>query len=165
MVDMKKHYILGAFLVALGLTAPQTSQANTALQLGDNAALFTINFSIEDNLFDNYFPILTKVNAGHNEKTNRVGYVLERESTESNAVEAVSAIVLSNAGTYENGRYMVPAGTAANFTLLIVATFAEDLQQDYRARITKIPYWLDGRRTMVHQNQLDELATPVLEIE
>lgn len=142
---------------------PVTSEAaTTAVMLSDTTALFTIEFSVTDNTFDQQIPIIAKQGVSYADRVSTLGYTIETSDTDSPSISVVNALVLSNSPV-SGVRYQVPKDTEARFTLVILATFSEALDGDeYRARITKFPYWLEGRRTSIHQNQLDEFPTPIL---
>lgn len=153
------------FVLALLLT-PVAADAATALQLNERTALFTIDFAIEDKDFSNEIPLLAREGVAYNDRVDVLGYTVASEELFDGSIELISGLVLSDAPLTEKYRYAVPAETPTNFKLMILATFSEPITPgSYQARITKLPYWLDGRRTTVHQNQLDELPMPILEIE
>lgn len=153
-------------LLPLLFVAPAIASADTALLLDENTALFTIEFTIEDEDFANEVPIVAQHGVEYNDRVDTVGYNVASEEAIEDSIELISGIVLSSAPVGANNRYEVPVSTPTTFTLLILADFGTPLPETaYQARITKLPYWLDGRRTTVHQNQLSDLAMPILEIE
>lgn len=146
------------------LLLPVPAAASGAMQLDDTSILFTIDFSFSDNIFDVAVPLQAENNVSYLDRVDTLGYVLQRSDTDGAPVDSLTAIVLSEQPLVGD-RYHVPKGETGEFTLLILATFSEPIENDYRTYITKLPYWLDERRTTVHQNQLDDLAKPVFEAE
>lgn len=140
---------------------PGFSHASSAIQLTDTTALFTIDFSFSDELFINEIPIAAAYGIDYLDRVDTVGYVLESSDEDSPAIEKVDALVLSTA-PIDGTRYQAPRDTEVTFQLFILATFTEPITKNYRAKLTKLPYYLDDRRTTVHQNELDELDTPAL---
>jgi hypothetical protein len=158
---MKKILLLSAILLL-----PIAADADTALLLNENAALFTINFTIDDDDFMNEVPLIARHGIAYNDRVNVIGYDVASADSIDESIELISAIVLADAPINQNARYNVPVNTPTTFTLLILADFGTPLPEtSYQARITKLPYWLDGKRTTVHQNQLDDLSMPVLDLE
>jgi hypothetical protein len=158
---MNKTFFLLAFLLL-----PFGADASTALLLDERTALFTIDFGFEDPDFMNEVPLIARHGVTYNERVDVIGYDVASSEDTDNSIELISGLVLSAAPLGEEYRYDVSAGTPASFKLMILATFAEPIETGtYQARITKLPYWMDGRRTTVHQNQLDDLDMPVLEVE
>ena len=146
------------------ILVPTSVFAGSATLINDNSVLFTIDFSFTDELFDLKVPIAAEYGVTYLDRVDTVGYTVESEEAEGPKITDINALVLSTT-QIEDGKYNLEAGSTGDFTLVILATFAEALTQDYRAYITKLPYFIDERRTTVHQNQLDDLEVPVLEVE
>lgn len=137
-------------------------QGGSAILIDDSTVLFTIDFSFTDELFEVEVPIVAEYGVSYLDRVDTVGYTIENEDGEA-SVGSVMAIVLSRS-TIDGARYSLPAGTEGKFTLMILATFEEKVSDGTHAYITKLPYWLNERRTTVHQNELDELDKPELEV-
>ena len=138
--------------------------ASNAVWLTDTTALFTIDFGFEHEEFTTGVPVVAVDGVSYSDRVDHLGYTLKSSQEETPKITNLNSIVLGSA-TIEDGKYFVPANEKAVFRLVILATFDEPLAEaTVQARITKLPYWLDGRRTTVHQNQLDELGAPVLEL-
>lgn len=135
-----------------------------ATQINDNTVLFTIDFEFSDNIFDISVPIMAEDGITYADRVDVVGYALNSENDRDLELENVSGIVLSRSEIVD-GKYFVPKGETATFTLAIFATYTEKVSDPVYANVTKLPYWLDERRTTVHQNQLDDLARPTLRTE
>jgi hypothetical protein len=157
---MNTNKIKLAALILCGIVlSPQTSEAAPAVQLSDRSALFTIDFTFDDPSFAIEIPVATVAPATYADRIDEVGYTIQKRiRAEHNPITDVAGIVLAPQLEINNGRYQVPQGTPTTFTLLIVATFTNPITDHYQAVLTKLPYWLEGRRTTVHQNQLDEIA-------
>ncbi len=164
---MNTHKLKLAALVLCGVVlSPLPSHAASAIQLSDTSALFSIDFTFNDSSFATEVPVTTKLGAKNADRIDDVGYSIQKRiSAEHNPITTVSSIILAPSAPIVNGRYQVAKGSSQTFTLLIVATFTNPLADDYQALITKLPYFLDGRRTTLHQNQHDTIAPSVLTIE
>jgi hypothetical protein len=143
------------------LLLPLSASASAAVQLDETAVLFTIDFSFTDELYELSVPLLAEAGVTYLDRVDTVGFTL---NSDDNEVATVASLVLADQPLVGD-RYQLTTGQTGNFTLLIVATFTEPIETDVSATITKLPYWLNDRRTTVHQNQLDELATPTLEVD
>ncbi len=141
---------------------PFSGHASEATLVTSNTVLFTIDFSFTDELFDVEVPIFAEHGIDYLDRVDTVGYTIESETENVSKITDIKALVLSRSDIV-NTRYSLPAGSGGDFTLMILATFQEPVINAHKASITKLPYWLDERRTTVHQNQLDELDRPVLE--
>jgi hypothetical protein len=143
------------------LLLPLTASANSAIQLDETSVLFTIDFSFTDEVFDVQVPLRAESGVSYLDRVDTVGFTLE---SENNEVDRATSVVLANQ-PLSGDRYQLSIGQTGNFTLLILATFTDPIETEVTATLTKLPYWLNDRRTTVHQNQLDELETPTLEVE
>ena len=137
--------------------------AANAVQLNDKTVLFTVNFGFTEAAFPQSVPIAAKYGVKYEDRVYTVGFDIESSNTIEPEIEKVSAIVLSKSPV-EGTRYSVATSTEAAFTLVILATFAESISNDLSAFITKLPYFIEERRTTVHQNQLDEIEPAVFDL-
>ena len=151
---MKTQTILVALvaLVVFAFPANET-QAATATMINDTTVLMTLGFSFTAVGGDYEIPVIASSTVVNLDRVDVLGYELSGAK-----VSSVQALVLSN-NPLNGVRYGIDAEQTANFTLFIIATLEEPLTDTLTASITKIPYWVDGVRTTVHQNQLDELST------
>jgi len=154
---------LALILICAVLIVPATSEASAAIQINDHTVLFTIDFTFSDEQFENEVPIAAKYGVSYFDRVDTVGYTIEGSDYGDVAISEINALVLSTS-PITGTRYSVPKETEVKFQIFILATFSESLTGSYKARITKLPYFIESRRTTVHQNQLDELDVPVLEI-
>jgi len=153
---MKTRTILVALLAVTAVWAtPSTTEANTIL-LNDTTALLTIDFSFNASGGNYELPVVASSTVGYFDRADVLGYALTGADVLSS-----SALVLSR-NPLTGVRYSIDEDETANFTLFIIATLSAPLANELSATITKIPYWVGDRRTTVHQNQLDELATAIL---
>jgi hypothetical protein len=159
---MKTQTILVA-VVALFLltTAPNQTQAAEAVKINDTNVLFMIDFSVTASGGAYEVPIAASSRVSYNDRVDIVGYNLQTSDPETPTITTVTGLVLSDAAI-NGSRYTINEDESKNFTLFVLATFAEPIMGDALASISKLPYWIDGRRTTVHQNQLDDLETSVL---
>jgi len=144
------------------LLVPFTGHAANATLLNDTTALFTVDFSFTDDYFEVQVPIMAEYGVDYLDRVDTVGYDFVTTENDLPEIENISGLVLSNE-TIVGNKYVLPTGSTGKFTLMVLVTFTEEIGEDVQAMITKLPYFLNERRTTVHQNQLDELAMPILE--
>lgn len=159
----KNKLKLATSLICGVLLLPSVGHAANAIQLNDKTVLFTIDFSFSEAPFTQSVPIGAKYGVKYEDRVDTVGYKITSANTIQPEIEQVNALVLSKSPV--NGtRYEVATSTEAKFTLLIIATYAEAISNNLEAEITKLPYFIEGRRTTVHQNQLDEIEPAVFDL-
>ena len=146
------------------LVVPAAASAASAILITDTVAMFTVEISIPTDTFETELPIAASDKVLYNDRVNITGFTIEDVNGEPVTGVTSKALLLGTAAITTDNRYRVDIGTTATFTLLIISTFDKAITEPYRARITKLPYWLNGQRTSVHQNQLDEFVKPALAI-
>jgi len=159
---MKTRTILVALCLITGFAATADKADAAAYQINDTTAVFFTTFSIDASYGSFELPIMADHTVSYFDRVDVLGYELSSDSSSDLAIANVSDIVLSNA-SLNNTRYQMAIGTQATFTLMSVVTFQEAIDSNITSTITKLPFWVDGRRTTLHQNQLDELAATTLE--
>jgi hypothetical protein len=159
---MKTQTILVA-VVALFLltTVPTQTQAAEAVKINDTNVLFMIDVSVTASDGTYEVPIAASSRVSYNDRVDIIGYNLQTSDPETPTITTVTGLVLSDAAINGN-RYTINEGESKKFTLFVLATFAEPFKGDALVSVSKLPYWIDGRRTTVHQNQLDGLENAVL---
>lgn len=146
-MTMKINTVLGGALLALICLVPTGTQAyettsQTAVAFGPDKVLFTISYKFGFLNRDVYMPTLTKRNISSTSTTNTLGYSLVDGKNTTSSLGQVTAAVLSNA-EIKDGRYYIPRGKNATFTL--VAVFDKKLintTDDLSLRITSLPFTL-----------------------
>lgn len=117
---------------------------------------------MSDSKFDNQVPVAAVYGVSYLDRVDTFGYTLVRSEEEGPAIKEINALVLSS-NPLEGVRYQVDKGTEASFTLFILATFEKPVTDEALwAEVTKFPYFLDGKRTTMHENQLKDLRSPAL---
>lgn len=156
---------LSLLVLTVLIFLPTTSEAATgATLLNSTTALFTIDFTVSDKSFNNQIPVAAKYGVEYQDRVDTLGYRIVRDRATGPAIKEVNALVLSS-NPIEGVRYQVDKGTEAKFTLFILATFEEPITGEaLRAEVTKLPYFIDGRRTTVHERQLVNLHSSTLVI-
>jgi hypothetical protein len=162
---MKTRTILVA-VVALFIFSAQTpaASANSVIQITDKSAIFLIDFAINASYGDFEIPALTDSTVTALDRVDVLGYRITNADNAPVATTQINSLVLGTTPVV-NSRYIMPSGTTANYTLVVVATFAESITDDLTASITKFPFWVNGQRTTLHTNQLAELSTATLNTE
>lgn len=143
--------------------AEPASNGGFAKLLNGSMALFTIQFEFTDEIFDVSVPIAAEYGVTYADRVDTVGYALKNEAGEEVKPAKVSALVLSDT-TVKDNKYFLPKGQSGLFTLFVLADYSDSTPDSIEASITKLPYFLNDRRTTVHQNQLNELDTPSLKV-
>ena len=146
------------------LVIPAAASAASAQMLTDTFGLFTIDITLPANTLSIDLPIAASDGVKYNDRVDVIGVtVVDTDGVAADTVKT-QALLLGTAPISTNNRYRIEAGETATFTLVILVEFPEPVSSQLQARITKLPYWYDDRRTTMHQNQLDELAKPTLEL-
>ena len=155
-----KTILVAAVALFLLASGPATTNAAEAYKINDTNVLFMIDFNVtaEGSMYE--VPVIASSRVRYNDRVDMLGYKLVSSDPNVPSI-ATGGIVLSNAAI-EGDRYVIENGESQNFTLVVLASFTEAFNGDVLASITKLPYWIDGQRTTVHQNQLDELDTSAL---
>jgi len=158
---MKTKTILVALCLITGYltSAPATHAAG--YQINDTTVLFFTPFSISASYGSFGIPVVADHTASYFDRVDVIGYELADTSGPLTNIATVSDIVLSNAPLVGT-RYEMATGTEAMFTIVSIVTFTEPIDTDITSTITKLPFWVDGRRTTLHQNQLDDIAPSLL---
>lgn len=154
---MKIQSILAlAVFTLVAYTNPQSADAATVHIIDDHTAVVMIDFAIDASFAEHQIPLAADHTVTYNDRVDVIGYTLTDQDDTAIALESASEIVLSTAPIMDN-RYSVATSTEATFTLFAIIQTTEPLPEQISASITKLPYWVDGRRTTVHTNQLEEI--------
>lgn len=119
---------LAGLLFVFSALAPQATNAyfttdQTATKLDAHSVLFTITYKFGFAEREVYLPIVTERDLSAHNPSLQAGFSI-LDDREVSLLGSASTIILSNA-EIENGRYYVPPGETASFTLLSVATFTD----------------------------------------
>lgn len=158
---MKTKTIL-ALALLMFISSNQAAEASTqAIQITDTSAIFLIDFAIDASYGAFEIPALTDSTVTALDRVDVLGYGITDQDSKQVETTEINALVLGQTSLTDT-KYSMAAGTLATYTLMIVATFADPIDTNLTAAITKFPFWVDGTRTTLHQNQLDELETATL---
>ena len=167
---MKIHYGLFGLLLAVGFaTAQQTeayyTTAQSATILNDTTVLYTVTYGFGSPTRDMYMPIRAVRDPQSLTRTDTIGYTLIDRKASSTALGTATGLVLSSA-TIKDGRYFIPAGHAASFTLVSVVHMpTTELASHYKLRVTSLPFTFmkDGSPFENHLNpsELVYYTTPL----
>ena len=156
---MKSTSILVAlFAICVLWLTPNTTEASGGYVINDTTVVFFLDFGINASYGDFAIPVVADHTVAHNDRVDTLGYALTTDTDTSPAVATVTDLVLSKAPLVDT-RYRVAKDEQAAFTLMSIVTFAEPITSDVILSITKLPFWVDDKRTSLHQNQIDELAS------
>jgi len=147
-----KSFLLLAVAIFFG--GAESASAAQVTYLTDDTALITIDVQF-DAFADLSIPAFTD-HILRNTKRDEIGFVITDSTGNTPHIEQLTSVMLSSqplSGT----KYQVQSGTIGQLTLVALVTFSKPAT-DITANITHLPYWIDGRRTSVHQNQLDEIG-------
>jgi len=159
---MKTRTILVALCLITGYLTTAPIASAKGYQINDNTAVFFTTFTIDASYGMFGIPLMADHTVTYNDRVDVLGYKLTGGSETLPKVAKVSDVVLSSA-PIAGMRYEMATGSVATFTLMSIVTLDETIDTDMTSTITKLPFWVDGRRTTLHQNQLDELPTATLE--
>lgn len=160
---MKTKTILVALCLITSYLAITPTTHAAGYQINDTTAIFFTPFAIDASYGSFGIPVMADHTVSYNDRVNVIGYELTTKAGPLTNIANVSNIVLSNA-SLAGTRYEIATGTVATFTLMSIVTFKDSIDLDITSTITKLPFWVDGRRTTLHQNQLDELPVSTLEL-
>jgi hypothetical protein len=159
---MKSKSILVALLATFVFAGcPTNVNASAAIQINVNSAIFFIDFGINASYGAFRIPALADSTVTEFDRVNVLGYSITDSDDKRVETSQITSLVLGTTPVID-AQYTMATGTTANYTLLIVATFAEPITSDLTASITKFPFWVDGRRTTIHANQIAEFSTAEL---
>lgn len=167
---MKIHQILGGAIVLVScLTSGSSAQAydtiaQSAHTFNATTTLFAVAYSFgsKDRAID--LPIITGRDI-LGTRNDMLGYTLLDKNGLTTQVGTMHGLVLSDA-TIVNGRYHIPAGEAANFTLLtFLTTPTTPTQASYKLRVTALPFtFTDHGKTYenhLNPSELTAYTTPL----
>jgi len=146
------------------LVLPAAASAASAQMLTDTFGLFTIDVTLPANTLSIELPIAASDDVEYNDRVDVIGVTVEDIDGVTADTVKTQALLLGTMPITSNNRYRIEAGETATFTLVILVEFSEPVTTQLQARVTKLPYWYNEKRTTMHQNQLDELALPTLEL-
>lgn len=166
---MKKYHGLFGLLVVAGLATAMPTQAyyttaQSATALDNTTALYTVTYRFGSPTRDISMPILAVRDPQSLTRTDTLGYTLIDRKASSTTLGTAAGIVLSSA-TIKDGRYFIPAGQAASFTLVSVVHMpTAELATKYKLRVTSLPFTFikDGAPLENHLNpgELEYYTTP-----
>lgn len=158
---MKSPTILVALLAICALwITPSTVDASEGYIIDDTTAVFFITFTMDAAYGQFEVPVIADHTVDYTDRVDVAGYQLAASDEDTPTISTVSELILSSAPL--NGtRYEVATGTEATFTLMSVVTFSDPIDTNLQATLTKLPFWVDGRRTSVHERQLADIAPAI----
>lgn len=158
---MKTKTILVALCLATGFTLTTNTADAAGYMVNDTTAVFFTTFIMDASYGSFGLPVAADNTVGYFDRVDVLGYELKADDDQLPEISTVADLVLSNAPIVDN-RYQIATGTVSSFTLMSIVTFAEPVTSELTANITKIPYWVDGRRTTVHENQLSDIPPTII---
>lgn len=166
---MKKYILLSSLftlLVIPGVSSAYTTSEQTAVQIDETTALYSITYSFGLKSNDLYMPREVVRDQNWKESTSTLGFVVLEDSKRLSAAGSAAGVVLSDAKVTTDGLYYIPAGHAATFTLyVILQTQPTDLEADYAIRVTDLPFLRGDEREHLYLNpsELQYYQTPETE--
>ena len=190
---LMKSYLVGMLSVLAIFVVPSVSQAysttaQSAIDLGNNKALFTITYKFGFLNREAYLPILASRNKNFEASGPNAGYaVLFNGKTEAKAASSTmqtndvnlklnysilpgkaKAIVLSDA-QIKDGRYFLPKGKSGTFTLVAIVDMSTIANKDDMSLLmTSLPFTMidNGKRmeAQLNPSELQYYKTPELDL-
>ena len=160
-------------LIVVCFSAPAVTQAyfttnQQALAVTDTTGFFTITYEFGFDTRDAYLPIAATRGDSDHEKVLIYDIMADEEDVVEDGTAA--GMVLSTA-EIRDGRYYIPAGETASFTLFVVYTAPEgETEEDYSVQVTHLPFDMHFLDTgYVNENGLNEpelrpYITPEIEL-
>jgi hypothetical protein len=166
---MKISYCILGLLVCIGAFGAGHSEAyvttnQTVKSFNSNTELFTITYRFGAKDRDFYLPIsaFRDVQTSGNQA---LGYTILNGLSTTTHIGTTTALVLSQAAI-KDGRYVVPAGTAMDFTLVVVwQRPAGTSAIPYRLRVSSLPFTMNIRgatyENRLNPSELQYYTTPL----
>lgn len=148
-------------ILGIILLTPFTTHASITghgYAIGDEQALYMIEFSFVTSANDYYIPIQARNHPESLEHT--VTYDITDDTTSTPA--ATASIVLSDLEVVDD-HYRIPAGETGSFTLVIFADITDPNHlSSYRAQVNSLPHLIgeDKTSTDVSDTAIEFLTTP-----
>ncbi len=162
---------MAALLISLGI--PGVSQAylttaQSAKRFSDTTALFTVTYRFGFLNREAYLPISAVRNLAFSTTSDAVGYTLLDGAATNTPVGTMNGLVLSSA-EIRDGMYYLPAGKAADFTLVAALTTGTTTKEaDYALTISSLPFYMIDDRTKtrgrLNPSELQYYTTPEVEL-
>jgi hypothetical protein len=191
---MKLNILLVASLFTISiLVTPKGVEAyftssQTATDLGNGNALFTVTYRFGFLNRDVYMPVLASRNKAHTDKGDNLGYSIlvdgkteaqtkteKATTTQANITLNYSvlpgkakAMVLADA-QIKDGRYFLPKGKAADFTLVALVEMSKTgIRNDLSLLITSLPFlMIDNGKSIdarLNPSELQYYVTPEVDL-
>lgn len=158
---MKLYTILATACLSLLITFSAHDAQAAGYLIDDTTALFTTTFEVDAFYGGFELPILADDSVTYTDRVDVAGYQITNQLGIKPEIISASGILLSEAPV-QNNKYVVATSTVESFTLLTVVKFSAPVADSLTLTVTKLPFWVDGRRTTVHEKQLNDI--PVSEI-
>lgn len=161
---MNKYIYFTVCLIAFAspsLTLAFIPNNQTARALGEDAAVFTIDYGFQAGKQAIYLPVLGSIAPDKNEFGFRV-----RANDEPAQYDNAFGFVVSSA-PITNGMYVIKPGTSATFTAIMVVQASSTLDTaKYNTHINYLPFYYGEDQQFVPLNkyQLKTYVTPTVEI-
>ena len=163
--------IRGAIFLAI-IALPHAADAYTstfqsATQLSDTQAMYTVEFGFSTHSNDFFIPIQAVQGVPYQSDQDVLGYdvVADRDHPTDHAT--TNSIVLSTAEVVDDQFYRIPAGESARFTLVTFVTVPDEiLDAEYLIQVTSLPHYVgeDRDRRFVNNVELRTFITPGIEL-
>lgn len=166
---MKQHFfalLLGVFFLAPGVAGAYVTTDQQVFPLGENAALFTVEFRFGLQNDSVHLPVFAKRGLENGANAGMLGYDILADGETPTTLGESAAILLGSAAI-QDGMYVVPEGRATRFTLVTVLVFPEDAPEtDVALRVTELPFYVGEEKQARHMNnsELKAYTTPEVEL-
>lgn len=164
-ISVNVFVLLTIFLVTPSISSAYFTTSQSEMKIGDQSALFLINFSFGTTKHDVQIPIIA-TQSSETLTSNAVEYTVLDEDGNT-AIGTASAIVLSKAELNKSAKYYnVAQGLSQNFTLAVVFTPTVVTKvNEYRLQVTHLPFIFDGTQELrLNPSELKYYTTDLLEI-
>ena len=162
-----RGFIVLALMVAPYAADAYTSTFQSAIQMNDTQAMYTVEFGFSTHSNDFYIPIQAVQGVPYRSEQDVLGYDVVADRAAPAEDVTTNSIVLSSAEVVDDQFYRIPAGESALFTLVTFVTVPTGLPDaEYLVQITSLPHYVgeDRDRRFVNNVELRDFITPGIEL-
>ena len=153
-------------LTTPSVAAAYTTSAQSVRQIDETTALFAITYQFGSAYYDFYMPIRAVRDQVWGQRGSTMGFSMLEDGKRLSEDGAAVGVVVSTAEQTDDGFYIAPQGRKTEFTLyVIMKTEPNDLEADYAAAVTDLPFYRgdDREYQRLNPSELKAYQTPETE--
>lgn len=140
-------------IVAAFFIQTNEADASNIHYFDNNTALITIDITFTDAFGEFAVPAFADHTVTHGDRVDVVGFSITDQDGERIKANKVTAAILSSQPLVDT-RYQLARGASAEFRLVAVVQLPDTQPQNIQAQVTRLPYWINGKRTTVQEKHL-----------